>query len=397
MIPKKSATNRGTKKVLGETLPTNNLLAIIAVLLIINGLVSGYLAYQYSQDIMHLTGEITARSAEARLCVNKPPVLNLGCSATAYADTGYFCDVDGTDLDNDTLYFYDNSTLFDIDQITGEIIFTPNTSDIGEYNITITASDGKVCANSNVTALFTLTIAEPYVPPGQPGGGGGGGEPAKECTPQWECTPWGFCRTDEVRTRTCYPLNNCFREKPAEEQDCIYVLPPQPRRPGIPQFYLCNLDIVDECSASIGPAEEWVYTYKAKNSTLVISIPVDEGVDMNIDDVYFMFLPITRIKPLDVTGDGVDDLEFIAHYVEHSRAQMTVRKIKQLEVIIERPVYIETLPLILQFILLFVYENSCLVLLIVLILAALVLYLLLMSILERKKRERMDVPKPKDK
>ncbi len=396
MRQKKSISNRVTNRVPGETLPTNNLLAIIAVLLIINGAVSGYLTYERSQKMMQLTGEITARSAEARLCVDKPPVLNLSCDAIAYVGVGYFCDVEGTDLDNDTLTFYDNVTLFDIDQFTGEIIFTPNASDIGEYNISITVSDGRGCANSNDTVILTLTVAEPPVPPGSPGGGGGGGElPDRECIPQWECTPWGMCSTDGVRTRICYPLNNCFRERPAEEQDCIYLLPPRPRRAELPQFYLCNLDIVDECSASIGPAEEWIYTFRAKNSTLVISIPVEEGVDMNIDDIHYLFLPVARIKPLDVTGDGVDDLEFINHYVESGRSQMTIRKIRQLEVVVERPIYIETLPQILQFILLFVYDNSCFVLLIVMILAALVLYLLLMGVLERKKRKSVSVPKPK--
>jgi len=386
MKRKKRAVSSVTKEALGETLSANNLFAIITILLIINAVLSGYLTYTRSQRIVQeLTGEI---SADARLCVNKAPSINESCNATATEGVGYFCDVAGTDPDNDTLEFYDDTSLFDIDQSTGEIIFTPSAGDVGEHNITLTASDGKGCSNSNSTSLLTLTIigvSEPPGPSGGGGGGGGGGEPPSyECTPQWECTPWGTCKSDGVRTRSCYSLNNCLSDKPAEEQECIYVLPPRPRRIVLPQFYLCNLDLVDDCSASIGPSEDWVYTYKAKNSTMLISIPVEEGIDMSIDNLLYLFLPIARIRPLDVTDDGVEDLEFIAHYIESGRVQMTVRKIRQLEVVVERPVYIETLPLILQWIFLFVYENACLVLLIVFILAAVVLYLMLMDALEKK-------------
>jgi len=71
-------------------------------------------------------------------------------------------DVD-TALDrNETMNFSDDTALFNIDPVSGWINFTPKQSDVGVYNITITATDR---AAVNSTTSFTMTIDDVEDPP----------------------------------------------------------------------------------------------------------------------------------------------------------------------------------------------------------------------------------------
>ncbi|MBW2971849.1 hypothetical protein KY359_02325 [Candidatus Woesearchaeota archaeon] len=373
-----------------EVLPTNNLFAIIVIFFIINSLLAGYLTYQRSQRIMQeLTGEVVTTEGQARVCINKQPSINQSCNTTATVGAGYYCDADATDPDNDTITFYDDTALFSIDPSTGEIIFTPGAGDAGNHTITLTASDGRGCSNSNATSTFNLNIpGVPGVPSAGGGGGGGGAGPPRECTPLWECTPWSICRSDGARTRTCYTLNNCPKDRPEEMQNCIYLLPPVAPRPKFKEFYLCNFDEKDECFASFGMMEDWVYTYKAEDSTINILGLSEEGADVSIDDTIFFFAGTARIKPVDVTGDGIEDFEYILHRIYGGRAEMTVRLVKQVEVVVEKPVYIERLPVWMVLILMFVYENACIILLIVMIMAALLIYAGIMHKAEKEEQKK---------
>ncbi|MBN1544619.1 hypothetical protein JW898_04105 [Candidatus Woesearchaeota archaeon] len=371
-----------------QTLPTNNLFALIIILLAVSSAFSSYLAYHRSERIaQELTGELVTSEGKARICVNKQPTINQSCNTTAIVGAGYYCDVDATDPDNDTITFYDNTALFNIDPNTGEIIFTPDAGDSGTHSIIITASDGKGCSNSNATASFTITI--PSVPgvPGA-GGGGGGGAPPKECIPQWECTPWSACRPDGTRTRTCYTLNNCPKDKPSESESCIYVLPPAPREPKFKQFEFCNFDTEEACTRNVGINEDWLLTYR-DNVRVMNFLRIDgESIDLSIDDELLFSVGMKRIKPADLDGDGVDDVEFIYHSTSAGRADLTGKRIKQLEVVRERPIYIQMMPWWLTAILIFVYNNSCAILIIVLILAAILIYAGIMRKTEEEKKKK---------
>jgi len=385
----KRAETRGRPTKAGkETLPANNLFAIITFLLMMSSLLSSYLAYTHSRNIVEeLTGEV---SAQARLCVNKQPSITQSCNTTAEIGSGYYCDVDGSDPDNDTLTFYDNTALFDIDQVTGEIIFTPDASDAGTHIITVIVSDGKGCDNSNASSSFSLYIPSPPGPapsPGGGGGGGGGGGTARECTPQWECMPWGTCGPDGTRTRTCYTLNNCLVEKPDEVQSCIYVLPPKPGRRPYPEYYLCNFDIESECFASFGMRENWIYTYKAENSTINIDAVLDDGADVSVDDTITFFAGLKRINGVDVTGDGIDDFEYIPHQIVDGRVEMTVRLIERKELMFERPVYIWSVPAWLAAIMLFFYNNACVIILLLLIILAVLIWLVLLRRIDGRNKK----------
>jgi hypothetical protein len=365
-----------------EIIPANNLFAILIVLFMITSVLSSYLAYSSSKEISQ---ELTGKAyAQARVCINKGPTILQSCGTTGIKGTGYYCDVDATDPENDTITFYDDTALFDIDQNTGEIIFTPNST--GAYSILLTASDGKGCTNSNTTSTLAITISEPPIP----GGGGGGGTEvagrlARECTPQWECTPWERCGQDGTTTRNCHTLNNCPTDKPAESQECIYLLPPREKAK---QFYLCNFDQKDECFASFGMNEDWVYTYKAKDSVINMDRIAAEGADIIIDNSILFFAALERIKPVDVTGDKIEDFEYIVHKISGGRAEITVRKVKQVEVVVERPIYIEKLPVIIMVILMFIYGNLCSFILVLMVLAAMLTYALIMREVEKKEEKR---------
>jgi hypothetical protein len=58
--------------------------------------------------------------------------------------------VNATDPDGDTLTYYTDTTLFNINPQTGEIIFTPSAKDIGKYEITIYVTDGKLDVQETV-------------------------------------------------------------------------------------------------------------------------------------------------------------------------------------------------------------------------------------------------------
>jgi len=79
---------------------------------------------------------------------------------TAYSGIEFTYDINATDLDSDTLTYYDNTTLFDINSETGIITDTPTESETGTYTILITISDG----TDNTTSTFDYTIIDKTPP-----------------------------------------------------------------------------------------------------------------------------------------------------------------------------------------------------------------------------------------
>lgn len=379
-----------------EMLPFNNLVALVVLFLIASSLISSYLTYiNYRDAAQEVTGRVPAKilDAHARVCVNKPPVLSVGCAGTAYVNYSYTCNVGGTDPENETLTFLDNTTLFNIDGSTGQILFTPNESDTGNYSILLTLQDDSGCINSNGTQIFNLTVLN-ETPPAPPspgptptggGGGGGGAAPTVECTPQWECTPWSSCSPSGMQNRKCYLLNRCDRDKPNEEQMCIYLLPPAPRPPGR-EFYFCNFDIVDECTELFGLNEDWIYTYKGRSGVLNILSLSENGADIALNDDVRFWSPMTRIRAVDEDLDGINDFEFIAHRLVDGRIEVTARLIRTVEVIVERPRYVEMLPWFVAETIYFTDINACFIIIGMILVASILIWLLLVSVVEKNRK-----------
>jgi WD40 repeat protein/predicted transcriptional regulator len=69
-----------------------------------------------------------------------------------------------TAVDDDTVYFSDDSELFDINSGSGQISFTPTNDDVGEHEITITVNDGKGGVDSETFTLTVINIDDPPLP-----------------------------------------------------------------------------------------------------------------------------------------------------------------------------------------------------------------------------------------
>lgn len=195
------------------------------------------------------------------------PVLDPIGNQIAVESQLFLLDVDATDEENDPLTFADNTTLFDIDPVTGLINFTPLLAEIGNYTVNISVTDGELfdwevvlftvvrgpfcgddsCGNGESCSSCEADCgACPIQPPddsgasgsagggGVSGGGGGGGgaiaeelsspPPFQRCDEKWECSEWGICTIEGLRSRSCKDINRCETDerKPPEVEDCVY-------------------------------------------------------------------------------------------------------------------------------------------------------------------------------
>ena len=70
-------------------------------------------------------------------------------------------DVEAMDIDGDPLSYHDDSSMIDIDPVTGRIIYIGNKEDLGTNKIVITVSDGD--AIDQITIF--IDVYEPNSPP----------------------------------------------------------------------------------------------------------------------------------------------------------------------------------------------------------------------------------------
>ncbi|KHO50135.1 MAG: Dystroglycan-type cadherin-like protein [archaeon GW2011_AR9] len=146
-----------------------------ALALIVINLISTFLMLQQTATLtVPLTGKASS-SGEVQLCINRPPSITAIADQTGTEGTAFTLQVTATEPDGQTLTYYDNTSLFAIDQ-TGLISFTPSFDSAGTYSILITVQDSG-CVQFNASDDFLLTIAEgtPPAEEGPAGGGGGGG------------------------------------------------------------------------------------------------------------------------------------------------------------------------------------------------------------------------------
>jgi hypothetical protein len=82
------------------------------------------------------------------LPVNDPPrFINLTSKKLelrAIEDVKFYYKLHAEDVDNELLYFSDNTDLFEIDNHTGELIFVPDNGAVGTHRINLTVSDGEL-------------------------------------------------------------------------------------------------------------------------------------------------------------------------------------------------------------------------------------------------------------
>jgi len=93
--------------------------------------------------------------------VNDAPVLDEIAGQSFAENVSFSLTVTASDPDNDvvsgtdTLTFYDNTTMFDIDPSTGVISFTPQSSDVSNHTVNITVGDGSL--NDSQVVWFNVS------------------------------------------------------------------------------------------------------------------------------------------------------------------------------------------------------------------------------------------------
>ena len=93
---------------------------------------------------------------------NSPPTFNESLTnQLVITPNSLYYDINCSDADGDSITYYDNTTLFDIDSITGLIQDTPLEAENGTYTINITCGDGMY----NTSQPFDYTILD-GTPPG---------------------------------------------------------------------------------------------------------------------------------------------------------------------------------------------------------------------------------------
>jgi hypothetical protein len=80
---------------------------------------------------------------------------------TAYIGSNFSLSINATDEENNTIYYYDNSSLFNIEESTGEINYYVNSSMLGNYSINITVNDS---LGAEYSDTFNLKVVE-NIPP----------------------------------------------------------------------------------------------------------------------------------------------------------------------------------------------------------------------------------------
>ncbi|MBT5022003.1 hypothetical protein HON01_04205 [Candidatus Woesearchaeota archaeon] len=81
-------------------------------------------------------------------------------SKSASSDNEFFFDINCSDIDGDDVSYFDNSSLFIINESTGAINHTPGELDVGTYNINIICGDG----TDNSSAVFEYVISDETSP-----------------------------------------------------------------------------------------------------------------------------------------------------------------------------------------------------------------------------------------
>jgi len=129
------------------------------------------------------------------------------------------------DLPNDVIryeWYYDGFII--PGQIFDNFNYIADFNSAGLHNVSVYVYDQFNYYDSHI---WNLTIIDVLASSGGGEGGGGGGGGAS-CRANWTCTEWSPCPVYRKQIRTCIDLEQCPRpkNKPPEQQDCLYIAPP---------------------------------------------------------------------------------------------------------------------------------------------------------------------------
>ena len=130
-----------------------SVILILTVLLLLASLL-------HTITIVTLTGRaVDTITGETSICLNQPPAINTTITRQrAHFNTEFSLQVNGSEPDDQTMTYFDNTTVFNISSTTGLINFTPDTSQNGSHHVLVTVTDNGLDCPLNATNSFILDI-----------------------------------------------------------------------------------------------------------------------------------------------------------------------------------------------------------------------------------------------
>lgn len=277
----------------GRLRVSNNLLCIAIILIVL------FTAWTNIQIISstRITGKVT-NEGSVSMCYNAPPTISYSCSLTAYIGQQFTCDIDAVQNEGETVTFYDYTDLFDINSSTGEIAFTPSSSQEGSHTVNITAIDNSTCSNNKNSTLMTITVTTAPVGCGD-----------------------GTCAADEDCSNCAADCGTC----PVTEA---------PSRPsggggggGVTGFGI-DFTIVDDKIVTAYVGDKITFTFNGITPHTLLVTGVEDGhIIVTADSGEPVTALLKENKGIDINGDGLDDI--IIYYMsvdENGKAKFKVTK-----------------------------------------------------------------------
>lgn len=153
---------------------SNTLLALFIVLFFLFTALQQFFLYKHTDVLVrnYEEAKFSGRASQAivTLCIDRTtPFFNAStCPSSINQNSRYFCELNGTDPDGDTLTFSSanitGQRLFTITS-NGVIDFTPNNSLVGFHSMNITIDDNTGCINSRYSELLNITVINVNDPP----------------------------------------------------------------------------------------------------------------------------------------------------------------------------------------------------------------------------------------
>ncbi|MFC1705088.1 hypothetical protein ACFLZ6_02040, partial [Nanoarchaeota archaeon] len=142
---------------------SNNLIAVLIVLFMLSSTYANYVVVKKGTeriDMEEISGNWMA-FGRIEICINRAPYIYPVPQLNASVGEDFHYWVNATDGDNDTLEFFDDTVLFDIEINNGHIHFVPTIAQVGTHTIEIIVRDGKGCLSSERTVDIHLRVLPP--------------------------------------------------------------------------------------------------------------------------------------------------------------------------------------------------------------------------------------------
>ena len=115
------------------------------------------------------TTDPTARASSGIMtfCINNPPSIIVPCNATMVQNSSYYCRLNYTDAQNDSVVFYMPLSVNNIFNLSssGIINFTPTNDDVGNHTAEFIVADLSGCSNNEDREYFNFTVLNINDPP----------------------------------------------------------------------------------------------------------------------------------------------------------------------------------------------------------------------------------------